>query len=191
MPFPSVYSILNYKTFIIANSHLRMLFVCKVSSSSQHAAECCSVLQCVTVCCSVLQCVAACCSVLQCVGTVLQSLKFLSTCCRVLHCVAVCYSVLQCVAVCCSVLQCVGTVLQSLKFLSTFPRGERHLGKRVLLALQAATIRPAKSHPSTRELDAESDQDCREDGPTLCSRPLSSYHLHSPLRLPPALKDGV
>jgi len=121
----------------------------------------------------------------------MQSLKFLSTCCRVLQCVAVCYSVLQCVAVCCSVLQCVGTVLQSLKFLSTFPRGERHLGKRVLLALQAATIRPAKSHPSTRELDAESDQDCREDGPTLCSRPLSSYHLHSPLRLPPALKDGV
>jgi len=50
-------------------------------------ADCCSMLQRITVCCRVLQCVAVCCSVLQ--------------------CVAVCYSVLQCVAVCCSVLQCV------------------------------------------------------------------------------------
>ena len=36
--------------------------------SSQSAAECCSVLQCVAVLCSVLQCVAEFCSALQCVA---------------------------------------------------------------------------------------------------------------------------
>jgi len=82
-------------------------------------AECCSVLQCVTVWCSVLQCVVAR-DLEQCVE---KDLQCVAVCCSVLQCVAVCCSerlekvcwkdfavrcsVLQCVAVCCSVLQCV------------------------------------------------------------------------------------
>jgi len=71
-----------------------------------HVAECCSVVQCVTVYCSVLQCVAVRCGALQCIAV----------CCSVLQYpsrrqkgpggtyVCACYGVLQYVAMCCSVL---------------------------------------------------------------------------------------
>jgi len=72
------------------------------SVGSAVSAECCSMLQYVTVCCIVLQCVAVYCSVLQSADMSTPRI----TLSEILNAVsAVCCSMLQCVAVYCSVLQ--------------------------------------------------------------------------------------
>ena len=96
--------------YAIANRHgcvsagTRVARARAIARVLQCVAECCSMLQLVTVCCSEIADAMGHGSVLQCVAVCCSELQRVAACCSMLQRVAVC---LHCVAVRCSLLQCV------------------------------------------------------------------------------------